>query len=803
MCAAPAERDACQMLTGATVGRRWTRLSVRVCQCCRPHGSAWAFDAEAVAATDQSCWTSRTANPRARPVRPDWPRLVVRTCRRRGGTVRPQVACGRCRRPTSRTDHGQETLAGLEQMFYSRSSDGEPSRRRGRRCRGPPGSLGCRSSAGQRARWRWRRRRSWRHSPMVGPRTEPSPDRRRPGHPHRVRGARRHPGAGRPAAKRRASRSAATARAAGRRSSSGSPPRPRPPARSWPGSTCRAASTRSRRSPVVSGSNGSWSSPRRRSTRASPSVARCWPGARSTCSSSTCPVAGWPPRTARPASPTGSAGWRRSPGARRRSSSCSSRPVTPVAWRPPSPRRPVSASSSPGGRGSGSGATSSASGRRRWSPAIDTARRGGGRPSGSSTRRVASETPASAATTSSATKPPIQPPRSTNGPPAMRLLHLHRPHLPLELARARASEPFPPGPLVLGGRPWDPGPVVDANPEARALGVRRGMPLGSAHRLVPEATFIDPDPDADRATVEAAFEALAAFSPGIAGSADPADAAFGLFEVQVDGLEALWGPEPVLVERLVEALGRALGGEAPARSGPGSPGPASARPWPRSSPAPARRSSSRPVARPTFLAPHPSGLLTQDPDVRARLTRFGLRRIGAVAELDRTALVARFGEEGARIHARAHGEELEPFRPRRAPERLHLALPDRTRGRGSRAAPLRPPSTRRRPDRAARGARAGGRRGRGCTSTWISRSPGRGRPPSWTSSSASPSRPPTPRRSSASCSPASSGPHRRPRSPGSPWSWTARLRRPVSSSRCSRHRPPAAPGSSGSSPGLP
>ena len=143
----------------------------------------------------------------------------------------------------------------------------------------------------------------------------------------------------------------------------------------------------------------------------------------------------------------------------------------------------------------------------------------------------------------------------------MRLLHLHRPHLPLELARARAFEPFPPGPLVLGGRPWDPGPVVDANQEARALGVRRGMPLGSAHRLVPEATFIDPDPDAMGATVEAAFEALAAFSPGIAGSADPTDGAFGLFEVQVDGLEALWGPEPVLVERLVETLGRALGEE--------------------------------------------------------------------------------------------------------------------------------------------------------------------------------------------------------------------------------------------------
>ena len=159
---------------------------------------------------------------------------------------------------------------------------------------------------------------------------------------------------------------------------------------------------------------------------------------------------------------------------------------------------------------------------------------------------------------------------------------------PLELARARASEPFPPGPLILGGRPWDPGPVVDADPVARALGVRRGMPLGSAHRLVPEAIFIDPDPEADRAIVEAAFEALAAFSPGIAGSADASDPAFGLFEVQIDGLEPLWGPEPVLVGRLAagsRARWRCAAGKRPAAltratapgPGPGLPEPGSQR----------------------------------------------------------------------------------------------------------------------------------------------------------------------------------------------------------------------------------
>jgi len=104
----------------------------------------------------------------------------------------------------------------------------------------------------------------------------------------------------------------------------------------------------------------------------------------------------------------------------------------------------------------------------------------------------------------------------------MRLLHLYRPHLLLDLARQRRpSGSWPAGPVVLGGQPWTAATVLDADPAARALGVRRGMPLGSAHRLAPEATFLDPEPEADREALEGAFERLAAFSPAIAGSADP------------------------------------------------------------------------------------------------------------------------------------------------------------------------------------------------------------------------------------------------------------------------------------------
>lgn len=256
----------------------------------------------------------------------------------------------------------------------------------------------------------------------------------------------------------------------------------------------------------------------------------------------------------------------------------------------------------------------------------------------------------------------------------MRRLHLFVPHLPLALARARRSEPFPTGPLVLGGRPWDPGPVIDASPDARALGVRRGMPLASAHRLVPEATFIQPDPDADRATAEAAFQVLGAFSPSLAGSGDPADAAFGLFEMGIDGLGPLWGPESVLTERVGAALGTALpGGDLRPRAG------IAGTHFAATIAAVHARAGSPVCVAPgdeaTFLADRPSGLLTTDLDVRARLARFGLRRIGAVAELPRSALIARFGDEGARLHARARGEETEPFRARHAPERLALALP--------------------------------------------------------------------------------------------------------------------------------
>jgi nucleotidyltransferase/DNA polymerase involved in DNA repair len=215
------------------------------------------------------------------------------------------------------------------------------------------------------------------------------------------------------------------------------------------------------------------------------------------------------------------------------------------------------------------------------------------------------------------------------------------------------------------------GTVLDADHAAWALGVRRGMPLGSAHRLAPEATFLDPDPAADRAAIEAALEVLAAYSPAIAGSVDPADRAFGLLEAQLDGLEALWGPEPELTARISTALAPLLAG--PPRAGIA--GTRFAAMVAAAAAAPGALVTVPPGAEAVFLADLPAALLTPDAEIRARLRRFGLRRIGQVGVLAASALVARFGTEGGRIGARARGEEVEPFRPRRTPDRLRLALP--------------------------------------------------------------------------------------------------------------------------------
>jgi hypothetical protein len=318
----------------------------------------------------------------------------------------------------------------------------------------------------------------------------------------------------------------------------------------------------------------------------------------------------------------------------------------------------------------------------------------------------------------------------------MRLLHLYWPHLLIRLAQARSSGPFEAEPIVLGGMPWTNGSVLDASRLALELGVRPGLALGAAHRLAPEARFLDPNREADGAAMEAALDRMSSFSPSVAVEMDPTRPGFGRADVQLDGLERLWGPEPLIANRLGRALSEVLPGsplagiggtrfaaavaaslagrgvagvawdrvtdrvasgaraEAATRAAWSAGGAASGSAARAASGSAASGSAAsgviggaedkaagvrlhvvEPGADAEFLAPLPAAMLSRDPEVRARLDRFGLRRIGQVAELPLSSVVARFGPQGERIHARARALETEPFRPRRAPERMALALP--------------------------------------------------------------------------------------------------------------------------------
>ena len=133
----------------------------------------------------------------------------------------------------------------------------------------------------------------------------------------------------------------------------------------------------------------------------------------------------------------------------------------------------------------------------------------------------------------------------------MRLLHLRWPHLPLRIERRRrqlANEL-----VVVGGEPWEPGTVIDCSPSAQQLGVRRGQPLGEAHKLASEALFLAADRPGYRDAVEAALDALSAFTPALEGETDPDAEAFGEILLGVEGLERLWGDEPTLLERACAA----------------------------------------------------------------------------------------------------------------------------------------------------------------------------------------------------------------------------------------------------------
>lgn len=251
----------------------------------------------------------------------------------------------------------------------------------------------------------------------------------------------------------------------------------------------------------------------------------------------------------------------------------------------------------------------------------------------------------------------------------MRLLYLDWPHLVhrLEADHAPASAPLPEL-IIVGGQPWEHGQVLDASPAAIRLGVRRGQPLGTAHRLAPEAQFVPARREHYRRSMEQVLDALASFTPGIETDIDPDARGFGQVLLGIEGLHRLWGDEPRLVDRVLRVVRALLPGEP--RLGIGS-----TRFGAQVAAVVGRGElqvvpAGDAVAEASYLAPLSIRLLPADDETRERLRVFGLTTIGEFAALPGSAVVARFGAHGAMLHGLARGMDGRPLRPHKPIQHL-------------------------------------------------------------------------------------------------------------------------------------
>jgi nucleotidyltransferase/DNA polymerase involved in DNA repair len=242
----------------------------------------------------------------------------------------------------------------------------------------------------------------------------------------------------------------------------------------------------------------------------------------------------------------------------------------------------------------------------------------------------------------------------------MRLLYLDWPHLCYRIEAARVDLPEL---VVVGGQPWEQGEVVDCSPAARRLGVERGLPLGTAHRLVPEARFLAADLPAYRRSSEVALDALVAFTPSLEAEPDPQGRAFGQVLLGIEGLHRLWGDEGTLTGRVTDVVTRLL---------PGSPriGIANTRFGAQVAAVIGRGNLERvPVGdaavEAAYLAPLSIKFLPADNETRDRLRVFGLTSIGQFGALSRSAVIARLGASGGELHDLARGRDGRQLRPRK------------------------------------------------------------------------------------------------------------------------------------------
>lgn len=210
----------------------------------------------------------------------------------------------------------------------------------------------------------------------------------------------------------------------------------------------------------------------------------------------------------------------------------------------------------------------------------------------------------------------------------------------------REREGGEPATLIVerGGAGGGASVVVDYFPGA--AGVKVGMTLEQAVSYLAETVVLNADKPYYRQVFGEVIRAL----QGVSDRVEWDD--LGTAYVRIDGMEALYGGEDQVVRALLEAVPADL----TARIGV-----ADAK-FPAFVAARIREPgiAKAPEDVRGFLAPCSVELLPVEADVKSKLHRFGLHRMGEVAAMEEHLIAAQFGKEGSRLWALCHGVDDRP-----------------------------------------------------------------------------------------------------------------------------------------------
>ncbi|MFK5633891.1 MULTISPECIES: DNA polymerase IV [unclassified Ornithinimicrobium] len=210
-------------------------------------------------------------------------------------------------------------------------------------------------------------------------------------------------------------------------------------------------------------------------------------------------------------------------------------------------------------------------------------------------------------------------------------------------------------PVVVGGG-WR-SVVLSATYEARAFGVRSGMPMATARRLCPPAVVVRPDHDRYARVSEAVMAIFAEVTPRM----EPVSMEEAFLDVSAAGRQ--WGDPAAIGQWIRDTVADE---QQITCSVGGAPSKAVAKMASRAAKPDGMRLVGRAEVVP-FLHPMPVGALWGVGEAtEAELHRLGLHTVAQLAHVPVVTLRRAFGEQaGARLHTLAWGQDTDPVTPAR------------------------------------------------------------------------------------------------------------------------------------------